>query len=472
MSFDCQKLLKKLLPIICGCVFGLWPIFSFAQPSPDYNCAVYFSGVGCPHCAKVDTVLFKETLKKYPNLVVIDYEIQQDKENAPLLSQYHQNYGSDLRIPLLIFGKNNFFLGDQPILENLDKTLQLSMSNSCALANGEAVSFENLDIAGLPANPKIWANNRILIKNNTKWVFAWQNAENEQIVAADNQDIFKELLTTTNITESIKKIDYKEIGSISVPLSGDQVNFEKAIEFAVSSPATIVKTNLTLLKVFFLALVDSINPCALAVLALMLVAILTYNPQNKKIVLLSGLTFLSAVFVMYLIYGLLIVKFFGFIQALATIKIWLYKSLGILGVILGLLDIKDFIHYKPGGIATEMPMSFRPKVKRIISGITGPKGAFFVGLFVTLFLLPCTIGPYIICGGLLSSCGLIGSLPWLLFYNLIFILPMLLIVLIIYFGIRKVESVSGWQEKNIRNLHLISGLIMLILGFMMLLGWA
>jgi len=118
---------------------------------------------------------------------------------------------------------------------------------------------------------------------------------------------------------------------------------------------------------------------------------------------------------MYLIYGLLIVKFFQVIQGLSAIRLWLYKALGLIAIVLGVLNIKDFIKYKPGSIGTEMPMFMRPKVKKIISGITSPKGAFGVGIFVTLFLLPCTIGPYIIVGGILSALEFLKILPLLLF---------------------------------------------------------
>jgi len=85
-------------------------------------------------------------------------------------------------------------------------------------------------------------------------------------------------------------------------------------------------------------------------------------------------------------------------------------------------------------------------------------------------LLPCTIGPYVICGGILCELGILKSLPWLLLYNLIFVLPMVIVVLIIYFGLRKVEDIASWQAKNIKYIHLISGLIILGLGIAMVLG--
>jgi len=114
-----------------------------------------------------------------------------------------------------------------------------------------------------------------------------------------------------------------------------------------------------------LATVDAINPCALAVLTLILLAVLTYSPKKKKDVLLAGLLFSLAVFIMYLFYGLIIIKSFQLIQALTSIRILLYKILGGTAIIIGILNIKDFIKYKPGGFLTEMPLWLRPKMQKL-----------------------------------------------------------------------------------------------------------
>jgi len=127
-------------------------------------------------------------------------------------------------------------------------------------------------------------------------------------------------------------------------------------------PSESSQPKFTIAKILSLAIVDAINPCALAVLILMLTAILAYNPGKEKYYL-CWLSFVLAVFVMYLIYGLLIVKFFQVMQGLSTIRLWLYKALGVIAIILGILNIKDFIKYKPGNIGTEMPMFMRGKVK-------------------------------------------------------------------------------------------------------------
>lgn len=229
--------------------------------------------------------------------------------------------------------------------------------------------------------------------------------------------------------------------------------------------------DLTLGKITALALADAVNPCALAVLTLVLIAVLTANPENRKKILLAGLSFTLSVYILYLIYGLIFIQFFKtFINAIDSIKLYLYYGLGGLAIILGLLNIKDALSYKPGSFATEMPLFLRPKLKKLIKNITSPAGAFVIGIFVTLFLLPCTIGPYLIASGILSAIDIIKTLPWLLYYNIIFVLPMLAITLIIYIGFTTVENVSGWKEKNIKYLHLTAGILLTLIGLLMVFG--
>ncbi|MFZ1971146.1 MAG: hypothetical protein WAU65_03140 [Candidatus Nanoarchaeia archaeon] len=227
-----------------------------------------------------------------------------------------------------------------------------------------------------------------------------------------------------------------------------------------------------LLKITPLALADSVNPCAFAVLMMVLLSILINNPSKRKKVLLGGLAFCLAVFLEYLFYGIIIVPFFRtFASILRENSVYFYDALGIISMTVGALNVKEFFNYKKGEFATEMPLSFRPKVKKIIEKITSPLGAFIVGFVVTLFLLPCTIGPYIIASGLLSNLGILGALPWLLYYNFLFVLPMLIITLLIHYGFTKIENVSEWRDRNIKLMHLIAGILMFLVGIAVLIGW-
>ena len=89
-------------------------------------------------------------------------------------------------------------------------------------------------------------------------------------------------------------------------------------------------------------------------------------------------------------------------------------------------------------------------------------------LILALFLVPCSSGPYLAILSLIASQHLnekFVGIIYLIIYNLIFSLPMVLITLLIYFGL-KPEKILKEREKNIRKIHLISGLILLILALL------
>ncbi len=232
------------------------------------------------------------------------------------------------------------------------------------------------------------------------------------------------------------------------------------------------KNEINYFQLLGLALVDAVNPCELAVLIILMTAILTREPKNKAKALRAGLAFSVAVFIMYLIFGLLII--FGFKSFMGITDLGtsiFYTILAILAIILGLLNIKDAIWYGGGGFIMEVPMRWRPAMKKIIKGTTSARGAFITGLIVSFFLTPCTAGPYFVAGGILAAFSWAETIIPLLFYLLIFISPMIVITLIAYFGFMAVEEMGGWRERNIKLLHWIAGILLLGLGLAMLFGF-
>lgn len=229
--------------------------------------------------------------------------------------------------------------------------------------------------------------------------------------------------------------------------------------------------DLSFIGITGLALADSVNPCAIAVLTILLVAIISYNPKNKTKVLVTGLSFVAAIYIGYMFYGTVIVNFFKVLDTfLRQHSAILFNALGVIALIIGALNIKDYFMYKPGGLGTEMPLFMRPKVKKIINGVTSAKGAFIIGFLVTLFLLPCTMGPLVVASGLLSELPLYMAILWLLYYNILFVLPMLFIIGLVTYGFAKVEDISGWKERNIRKLHLVAGILLILIGAGLLTG--
>ncbi|MCK4521097.1 MAG: hypothetical protein KAU20_00865 [Nanoarchaeota archaeon] len=442
----------------------------------DAICTVYITGVGCPACAQEDPIILDELLKEEPNFVVVEYEIYKEQENGQMVMEYDSNYNSGFHIPLIIFGKEDFSVGVGPVRRHAREAIEKG-SNYCPLPDGSSVAFDGLDLTSLPAKPKIWRGERILIKTEER----------------GNNALLRELLITENLSAALEGINFVIIKSSAIAISGRSIYFDNAIELdgwifqwngesiGAITPAEEEepvqpqefeqRDGLGFYKVFIIALADTVNPCALAVFILFLIGVMSYDPKRGKKILSIGAAFVTAVYICYFTYGLIIVKFWQVVQALTTVRLALYTILGAVAIVLGVLNLKDFFWYKPGGFAREMPIGWRGKVKKMMLGITSIKGAFVMGAFVTIFLMPCTMGPYLIATGILSTLDLIKVIPWLLVYNLIFILPLYGIVLGVYFGLKKVEDVSGWKERNIRKLHLVVGLIMLFIGVAIIFGW-
>ena len=226
------------------------------------------------------------------------------------------------------------------------------------------------------------------------------------------------------------------------------------------------------LQLLGLALVDAVNPCEIAVLIILMTAILTRDPKDKKKALFVGLAFSFAIYAMYFLFGLLIILGFKSVLGLTSLSgSWFYTLLAILAIILGLLNLKDAIWYGGGGFIMEVPLSWRPKMKQIIKETTSVKGAFITGLIVSFFLTPCTAGPYFVAGGILATVSWIEAIIPLLFYLCIFIMPMVAITGVAYCGFAAVDDMGGWRDKNIKLLHWIAGLLLTGLGIAMLLGF-
>ena len=456
---------------------------SYAQTNDnELKIATYFTGIGCPHCS-VASPFIKDLIEQDSNFVVIEYEVYEETRNASFISQYDDTYGIGLGIPVIFFDESSVLAGDTPIKNNLQLQILQSKPNTIQTADG----LENLNefsLSELRGFPKIYRNDRVAIRKNIRNL---TDAQNNEIISFITSDLAEwtsikqegEIVTPEVVRYPGGSATYEHALSVNgwlLQWNGDivqtkpEVGEGEDVEYCEVDEENVCPEPISITKILGLALADSVNPCAISVLLLMLIAITTYNPKDRKQILFSAGAFILAVIVMYMLYGFLIIKAFQFLQSITVIKNYLYKGLGIAALILGLLEIKDYIKYKPGGVGTEMPMFLRPKVQNVISKITSPVGAFGLGLFVTLFLLPCTIGPYVILGGMLSTLDYFKASPYLLVYNLIFVLPMIAISLVVFFGTKNIKDISDWRNKNVRKMHLISGILMSILGIVMIFG--
>jgi len=264
--------------------------------------------------------------------------------------------------------------------------------------------------------------------------------------------------------EIIKCLNNKCGGSQAKKIDTEIVKF-----VGDSSPTNDSKSNnfskkLTIPIVILAATVDAINPCAFAVLIILMTAALSI--ANKKRALKFGLAFSASIYLSYFLMGL------GLFSALQTIGIshGFYIFVIFLAVIVGLLNIKDYFWYGKGFLM-EVPLSWRPAMKKILRSATSPWGAFVVGLAISLFELPCTGGPYIVILGLLAKeVTRDVGIFYLLLYNLVFVSPLIILSLIIYKGFSTTKKLEKIRQGKLKILHLIAGILMLAIAVVMIIS--
>ncbi len=292
----------------------------------------------------------------------------------------------------------------------------------------------------------------------------------------DNAVLYTQLMDQLDIADDARGVPALVIGDQVI--IGDQPiinNFQRAADQYLGSGETspsvsetppttpLPGLNLTLAAVVGASVVDAINPCAFAVLIILMTTILATGGGKKA--LKSGLAFSASIFISYFLMGLGIYHALGIGGLSGTF----YKIVGWLAIILGLLNLKDWLWYGKGFLM-EVPLSWRPRFKSLIHSVASPLGAFGIGFLVSLFLLPCTSGPYIVILGMLAQKTLQSkAILYLILYNLIFVSPMVIISLAVYRGFNP-ERAEKIRQQRLKTLHLIAGLIMLAMGIIIIAG--
>ena len=218
------------------------------------------------------------------------------------------------------------------------------------------------------------------------------------------------------------------------------------------------------------ALLDSINPCVFGVL-IFLIAFMTKVYKKPSRMLLGGFLYTAVVYIAYFLIGLGFLKFtvsFGFSVAV-------YWVAAVIAILAGLLEIKDYFWYGKGfslqmipGAAKRIKMYTKRieklhKKKAYLSYLA----AALLGVFVVLVELPCTGAPYLAVLAIIGAGNYAQGIPLLLLYNLIFILPLFVIIGIAYFG-KSSNVLEEWRKKHRGLMRLSVGLFLIALGAYMI----
>lgn len=236
----------------------------------------------------------------------------------------------------------------------------------------------------------------------------------------------------------------------------------QALEAAGPLPVGLANLNQLLPAVIVTGLVDSVNPCAFAVILLLLAFLFTLR-QSRGRILKLGLVYIGMIFIVYFAIGLGIlraVRFSDDPHFVARAGSWLLIGLG------GINLMEYFFPAFP--IKLHMPKNAGVKTNELIKQATLP-ATIGAGLLVGLCTFPCSGGIYVSIITLLNAKTTLGwGLAYLGLYNVLFVLP--LIVILLSVGNRAAARAwARWERENAGRIRLWYGAIMVLLGAAMFL---
>lgn len=213
---------------------------------------------------------------------------------------------------------------------------------------------------------------------------------------------------------------------------------------------------------------DAFNPCAFFVL-LFLLSLLVHTRRRSRMAIV-GATFVVISGVLYFIF---MAAWLNIFLVTGHLK-WITVAAGVVALVVAVLNLKDYV--RPGAPGSlSIPETAKPGLYQRMRGlVVGERFLPVLGATVALavvansYELLCTAGLPMVFTRVLTLNDL--SVPtyygYLVFYNLIYVIPLLVIVTVFVWklGSRKLQPNEG------RTLKLLSGLMMFGLGSVLLLA--
>jgi hypothetical protein len=210
---------------------------------------------------------------------------------------------------------------------------------------------------------------------------------------------------------------------------------------------------------------DAFNPCAFFVL-MFLLSLMVHAQSRTRMALIGGV-FVLCSGLLYFVFMAAWLNIFLVVGELALIT----TIAGLIAIVIAVINIKDFFWFKQG-VSLSIPDSAKPSLYQRSRNVlkASSLGAMLAGTAVLAvaansYELLCTSGFPMVYTRTLT----LQNLPtptfylYLALYNLIYVLPLLVIVAIftVRFGARKLTEEEG------RVLKLLSGMMMLLLGIVL-----
>jgi hypothetical protein len=217
-----------------------------------------------------------------------------------------------------------------------------------------------------------------------------------------------------------------------------------------------------------LAGLDAFNPCAFFVL-LFLLSMLAHQKSRARMLTVGGIF----VLVSGLMYFAFMAAWLNIFQLFGHLA-WVTLAAGALALFVGGVNVKDFFLFERG-LSLSIPESKKPDIFRRTRAILDAErmpamlaATVFLAIAANFYELLCTAGFPMVYTRLLTLADLTpaGRYGYLAAYNLIYIVPLALIV----FAFARTLGARKLSEREGRLLKLLSGMMMLELGLLLLLA--
>lgn len=232
------------------------------------------------------------------------------------------------------------------------------------------------------------------------------------------------------------------------------------------------------LTIVLAGLVDGLNPCAFATL-IFFVSYLTLSGRTGREVIFVGMSFTLGVFLAYLGVGLGLYKVLDLMGGLLnTIAKVVYGLTAVFCLVLAVFSFLDFLKARQGKLdelSLKLPEGLRKRINAVIRKGRGSRayviGAFVTGLMISILELACTGQMY------LPTIIFVSSLPelhnrailYLVLYNLLFILPLVVVFVLAYYGTTSKE-LTKFLQKNAATVKIGMAVVFLVMGIWLILS--
>jgi len=226
------------------------------------------------------------------------------------------------------------------------------------------------------------------------------------------------------------------------------------------------------LTVVAAGLVDGLNPCAFATL-IFFVSYLTLSGHKGREIIFVGLAFTAGVFIAYVTIGLGFYKVLDILgETLQALTRVVYGLTAALCIGFAVFNIIDYFKVRAGNLedmSLKLPKGLRARINAVIrEGRRNEAyvvGAFVTGLLIALLELACTGQVY------LPTIIFVSSMPqlrlqaifYLILYNLLFILPLVVVFILAYFGTTS-KDLTNFLKKHAGAVKLGMSMLFVILG--------